>query len=90
MPNDHTDAAYDEKVIDALGSVHETVEGILDRFADEVPRLAVYRDRLTSALEKAEDGEVSWVSDVTIASYHTVWFELHEDLLRMLGQERHE
>ncbi len=90
VPNDHTDAAYDEKVIDALGSVHETVEGILDRFADEVPRLAVYRDRLSSALEKAEDGEVAWVSDVTIASYHTVWFELHEDLLRMLGQERHE
>jgi hypothetical protein len=21
-------------------------------------------------------------------SYHTVWFELHEDLLRILGRER--
>ena len=25
-----------------------------------------------------------------IDSYHTVWFELHEDLLRMLGREREE
>jgi len=25
-----------------------------------------------------------------VDSYHTVWFELHEDLLRILGREREE
>ena len=45
---------------------------------------------LLVALERAEDGAVEWVSDAKIASYHTVWFELHEDLLRMLGREREE
>jgi len=43
---------------------------------------------LTAALERAEDGAIEWVSDVRIASYHTVWFEMHEDLLRALGRER--
>ena len=44
----------------------------------------------TMRLEKAEDGKVEWVSDARIESYHTVWFELHEDLLRLLGRQREE
>jgi hypothetical protein len=30
------------------------------------------------------------VSDARTPSYHTVWFELHEDLLRVLDRERDE
>ena len=37
-----------------------------------------------NAGEKAEKGAVAWVSDAKIESYHTVWFELHEDLLRLM------
>jgi hypothetical protein len=42
------------------------------------------------ALEKAEDGATEWVSDAKIESYHTLWFELHEDLLRLMRREREE
>ncbi len=42
------------------------------------------------ALERAEGGAIEWVSDARILSYHTVWFELHEDLLRILGRQRSE
>ncbi|NQV20995.1 MAG: hypothetical protein HQ511_06225, partial [Rhodospirillales bacterium] len=45
---------------------------------------------LLAALEKAEDGETEFVSGAKVDSYHTVWFELHEDLLRILGREREE
>jgi hypothetical protein len=45
---------------------------------------------LGAALEKAEDGEIAWVSDAKIESYHTLWFELHEDLLRLMRRERAE
>lgn len=31
-----------------------------------------------------------YVGGVRCDSYHTVWFELHEDLLRILGATRHE
>ena len=51
---------------------------------------AIYRDKLLAALEKAEDGAIDWVSDAKIESYHTLWFELHEDLLRLMRREREE
>ena len=42
------------------------------------------------SLEKAEDGAIEWVSDARIESYHTLWFELHEELLRIVGRQRSE
>lgn len=90
IPNDHSNSEYDEQIIDSLGELHERVEPVLGLLANALPRLAVYKDKLLSALEKAEDGEIQWVSDAKIDSYHTVWFELHEDLLRITGNERDE
>ena len=49
---------------------------------------AVHRRRLAEALARASAGETDYVSGVRVASYHTVWFELHEDLLRLLGRTR--
>lgn len=88
MPNDHSDKEHDDRIIDRLGDLHERAEPILDRFAAGLPRLAVWKDLLLAALEKAEDGDVAWVSDAKIMSYHTAWFEMHEDLIRVLGRER--
>lgn len=90
IANDHGNKDYDRKIIDRLGALHERYEPVLGRMAAELPRLAVYGTMLLAALEKAEDGEIRWVSDATIASYHTVWFEMHEDLLRVLGKVREE
>jgi hypothetical protein len=90
MPNDHSDADYDAKIVDRLGAQHERAEKVLGRFAELEPRLSVYRDRLDAAYDKALAGDHDWVSGARIDSYHTVWFELHEDLLRMLGREREE
>ncbi len=90
VPNDHTDADYDNKIIDRLGALHESAERILAAMASVLPRMAIYREKLLTALERAEDGAIEWVSDAKIESYHTLWFELHEDLLCMLGKEREE
>jgi hypothetical protein len=90
VPNDHSDADYDTGVIDRLGAQHERAERVLDGFAALEPRLGLYKDRLDEAYDKALAGEHEWVSGARIDSYHTVWFELHEDLLRMLGREREE
>lgn len=90
VPNDHSDADYDNGVIDRLGAQHERAEKVLDRFAALEPRLGIYKQRLDDAYDKVLAGEVDWVSGARIDSYHTVWFELHEDLLRMLGREREE
>ena len=90
VPNDHGDEDYDAAVIDRIGNIHERVERVLDRLGAQESRLAIYGEKLLVALERAEDGDISWVSDATIESYHTVWFELHEDLLRIMGREREE
>lgn len=90
IANDHADAAYDERVIDRLGTLHERFEPVLAELVRHAPRLTVYQSKLGEALEKAEDGAIEWVSDARQDSYHTVWFELHEDLLRTLGRVREE
>ena len=86
--NDHTDAAYDEAVIGRLRGVDAKVQpvcgdlgGVLERFGD-------YSTRFSTALERVEAGERDWFAKPMIDSYHTIWFELHEDLLATLGIER--
>lgn len=90
ISNDHTDSEYDFQIIDRLGGIHEKIEPVLDELARYISRLTVYKNKLEFALTKAEDGDIQWVSDAKIGSYHTVWFELHEELLRILGREREE
>ncbi|MGD9527380.1 MAG: hypothetical protein AB7V44_11385 [Pseudonocardia sp.] len=88
VPNDHSDPAYDNAVLDELGDLHERAEPILGVLSGAVPRLAVYTDRLAAAYDRALAGEHDYVSGVRVDSYHTVWHELHEDLLRILGRTR--
>ena len=89
-PNDHSDHAYDDRIIGQLGDVHDRAERVLQKLEHSVARFSYYRTHLAAALEKAEDGAIEWVSDARLPSYHTVWFELHEDLLRLLGRKRQE
>ncbi len=90
LPNDHSDRDYDAAILDRLAGIHERLEPILQTFAASEPRYARYGEKLERALDRAEDGDTAWVSDATIESYHTVWFELHEDLLRVLARVRDE
>ncbi len=90
VANDHSDKAHDEAIIDRLGAVHEQVETVLNALGAKLPRMKIYAKKLLHALEAAEDGDHEWVSDIRRESYHTVWFELHEDLLRIMGQVREE
>jgi hypothetical protein len=90
VPNDHSDADYDADVIDRLGAQHERAQRPLGEFAQLEPRLGEYTRRLETAYDKVLAGDNDFVSGARVDSYHTVWFELHEDLLRMLGREREE
>ena len=90
LPNDHSDKDYDSRIVDRLGDLHERIEPVIDQLASVLPRMAIYGQKLAAALEKAEKGAIAWVSDAKIESYHTVWFELHEDLLRLMRRERTE
>ena len=86
--NDHANQDYDARVLDRLGDLHDRFTPILTAMSQRVPRLGIYQRKLENALEQAEAGATQWVSDAKLESYHTVWFEMHEDLLRILGRER--
>jgi hypothetical protein len=90
ITNDHTNREHDARIIDRLGALHERFEPVLKSLTTTVPRLQHYARGLVHALERAEAGDVTWVSEVKIDSYHTLWFELHEELLRLIGRQREE
>lgn len=87
-PNDHTDAAYDKAVIEDLGHLDERFHPLLSRMVAAVPRLGHYPHRLKAALARVEAGDHSWFAKPMADSYHTVWFELHEDLIALAGLSR--
>jgi hypothetical protein len=88
IANDHSDAAHDARIIDRLGALHGKAEPVLARLEAAIPAVGFYRGALLEALERAEDGDIAWVSDAGLESYHTLWFELHEELIRALGGRR--
>ncbi len=90
IPNDHSNPDYDHGVIDRIGVQHDRAQRPLAAFAGLVSRLERYSQRLDTAYDTVLAGDLEFVSGARVDSYHTVWFELHEDLLRLLGREREE
>jgi hypothetical protein len=88
QPNTHDDADYDAAVLARLDEVHHRVTPIVDAAAAELPRLGRYAAKLQTALDRVRSGETMWLSRPLIDSYHTVWFELHEELILAAGLTR--
>jgi hypothetical protein len=87
-PNRHDDADYDAEVIGRLAKVDSAAQAICAELADALARFGNYGRRLAAARARVEAGEHDWMTKPMIDSYHSVWFELHEDLLATLGIER--
>jgi hypothetical protein len=86
--NDHTDATYDAAVVRRLEGVDAAVQPVCADLAGALARFAGYGPRLANALGRVLAGDTEWIAKPVLDSYHTVWFELHEDLLVTLGLER--
>jgi hypothetical protein len=86
--NDHSDPDYDKGVIDRLVELDKHVQPICASLAEQLERFVTYGDRFTYALELVLKGDTDWFTKPMIESYHTVWFELHENLLSTLGIDR--
>lgn len=87
-PNDHADAAYDNAIIARLVELDAGFSPLLSHMVAIAPRLAHYPARLDRALQRLREGDASWLARPISDSYHTVWFELHEDLIGLLGLSR--
>jgi hypothetical protein len=90
QPNAHDDAEYDAAVLNRLDSVHTQVSPVVATVVALLPRLHAYGTKLEAALIKVKAGDTTWLARPIIDSYHTVWFELHEELIAASGLTREE
>ncbi|MHB1488433.1 MAG: MarR family transcriptional regulator [Acidimicrobiales bacterium] len=88
VPNDHSDPAYDAVIIERLEAIDDKIQPACAELAQVLERFSTYGPRLARALARVQAGEAEWFTRPLMDSYHTVWFELHEDLLATLGIER--
>ncbi|WP_144206280.1 winged helix-turn-helix domain-containing protein [Mycobacterium tilburgii] len=89
-PNPHDDVDYDAAVLARLDAVHARVLPIIAAVAAQLPRITAYSTKLVAALEKIRDGDNSFLTRPLADSYHTVWFEWHEELIGAAGLTREE
>jgi hypothetical protein len=87
-PNDHGDRAYDSAVVEQLRIADDEADHVLHDMSEALPRLRVYRPRLSAALNRLEHGQVDAFTGVLCGSYHDVWMDLHQDLVITLGVDR--
>jgi pyruvate,orthophosphate dikinase len=88
--NDHSDAAYDAKVLATLEAIGADTDAWLAPLETQSRRLRGYRPRLARALELAKGGDQRYVASPRVDSFHGIWFELHEDLIQLAGRTRAE
>jgi pyruvate,orthophosphate dikinase len=88
-PNDHTDQVYDDAVVARIGEIHAVAVPVITAAVGPVERLAAwYPRRLEAAWRRVLAGDRSWIAKPLADSYHTVWFELHEELIGLAGLSR--
>lgn len=87
-PNDHSDSAYDEKVIGELAALHSAADPIVETFGTVLARMSQYAPRLHRARGAVESGQHNMFTGVMCGSFHDIWMELHEDLILSQGIDR--
>jgi pyruvate,orthophosphate dikinase len=86
--NDHSDSAYDESVLAEFASLHHDAAAWLRPLTEGLARLELYVARLERAADLVADGNHSYIASPTVDSYHSIWFELHEDLIHLADRTR--
>lgn len=85
------DESEREELIAALAEFHRDVEAFFASFSESIRNeYETYVADLESALQTLRDGNRDFYTGTEVDSYHTVWFRLHDDLLRTLGKQRDE
>ena len=87
--SDHSDSAYDSAILEQIYDVNRRVVETLEELASAIPMFKTYVERLDFAVKKLEAGDFDYLTK-NKDSYHNVWFELHETILKLWGRERTE
>lgn len=88
VANDHRDGAYDRAVLAELRALCDAAVAWLVPLAALRTRYLRYGERLSSGAARAAAGEGEWVCGLGVDSVHSVWWQLHGELLLLLGRSR--
>jgi len=88
VANDHADTTYDDAVRFRLRAFHRETMELMPRICACVPRLEPFKMRFARAAAAVSAGDGSMIASPLKDSYHTVWFELHEELIHLSGRNR--
>lgn len=86
--NQHDDLDWDARVLADLARIDDELHELTTRLSGQLDRFHGYDARFSAALSKVQAGDPSWINKVGADSCHTVWMELHEDLIATLRIER--
>lgn len=86
--NDHTDPGYDKRILRQLVALERRGQEVCNDLSVSLDRFADYGPRLSHAVNRALSGYGVFVAE-DLDSFHSLWFQLHEDLLVTLGHPRH-
>ncbi len=86
--NDHADPEYDGAILAELQAIHAEVSAWLYSVTDAPGPVSRYAARLDRAALAVAAGDHRFFSSPRVDSYHSVWFELHEELIRLAGRTR--
>lgn len=86
--NDHSDPDYDRAVLGRLAQFNDQLAQLLGELSGLLARYGSYAPRFTHAIDRLANGEIDAMARPSIDSYHTVFFELGEDLIATLGLRR--
>jgi len=75
-------------VLDELSLLSQELGEIGQPLRAQLTRFSGYDERFAAALDRVRGGELGWVNRPRADSCHTVWMQLHEDLLATLGLQR--
>ena len=86
--NDHEDEEYDRAIVTRLGELDDAVRPVFAEAVQLAPRLGRYVERFAAALAAFNGGDASMLAAPLKDSYHTIWFEMHEELILVSGRNR--
>lgn len=88
VSDDDGEPPSERAIVERLQAVDRAVQPVLADLGSALWWFDQYPRRLESAVARVENGEEEWFTSPLQDSYHTVWFELHEDLMSVLGLDR--
>lgn len=75
-------------LVDRVAAIDAGVGPVIEETATHVARLGRYTGRFARALAEMRAGDSSMLASPLKDSYHTVWFEYHEELITAGGRDR--